>query len=148
MGKVTKAVEHLTAKEIEEKIKSTVGFWRVRRWMIIYEALVNPKAAEEIALNNGVSKATVSILVSKYNRYGEEAVETKGKAQRQGAYLTTEEEQEFLKYFFKKAENGQITTGRKIQKAFEEKVEKEVAESTISRLLARHGWRKIAPKEH
>lgn len=146
MGKVTKAVEHLTAKQIEEKIKSTVGFWRVRRWMIIYEALVNPKKAEEIALNNGVSKSTVNSLVSMYNRYGEEAVEVKGRGQRQRANLTIEEEQEFLNCFFEEAKSGQITTNRKIQESFGEKIGHNVAESTITRLLARHGWRKVSPR--
>lgn len=146
MGKVTKAIEHFTAEEILEKIKETTGFWRVRRWMIIYEALVNPKTAEEIALNAGVSKYTVNHLISAYNRYGEKAVETNGKAQRQNAYLTLEDEKKFLNQFIKEAKDGQITTDRDIKLCFEKIVGNEVAESTISRLLERHGWRKITPR--
>lgn len=146
MGKVTKAAAHLTGEEIQDKIKTTVGFWRVKRWMIIYQALINPKPAKEIALDMGVSEHTVHCLIAAYNREGEKAVETKGKGQRQKANLTLEEEKEFLKPFFEKAEKGQITTAIEIKKTLEEHLGHSVNESTVYRLLNRHGWRKIAPR--
>jgi transposase len=146
MGKVTKAVEHLTEAEIEEKIKTTVGFWRVKRWMVIRHALVNPSSAKEIALNTGMAEQSVHNLVAAYNREGEKAVEAKGKGQRQKANLTIEEEMEFLKPFFEKAEKGQITTASEIKESLEETIGHIVAESTVYRLLNRHGWRKIAPR--
>jgi transposase len=146
MGKVTKAVEHLTADEIQEKIKTTIGFWRVKRWLIIYQALINPKTAKEIALDIGVSESTVHCLISAYNREGEKAVETEGKGQRQKANLTIEEEKEFLKPFFEKAEKGQITTANEIKKALENALGHSVHKTTVYRLLDRHGWRKIAPR--
>jgi len=146
MGKVTKAAEHLTAEEIQGKIKKTVGFWRVKRWMIIYEALVSPKPAKELATNNGASEHTVHELISKYNREGEKAVETKGKGQRQKANLTLEEEREFLKPFFEKAEKGQIATTAEIHEALNQHLGKTVHESSVYRLLNRHDWRKIVPR--
>jgi transposase len=146
MGKVTKAVEHLTADEIQEKIKTTVGFWRVKRWLIIYQALINPKTAKEIALDMGVSEHTVHCLIAAYNRDGEKAIETKGKGQRQKANLTLEEEREFLKPFFEKAENGLIITAGEIKKSLENALGHSVHKTTVYRLLDRHGWRKIAPR--
>jgi transposase len=146
MGKVTKATEHLTPEEIQDKIKTTVGFWRVKRWMIIYQALINPKPAKEIALDMGVSEHTVHCLIAAYNREGEKAVETKGKGQRQKANLTIEEEKEFLKPFFEKAEKGQITTAGEIKKSLENSLGHTVHKTTVYRLLNRHGWRKIAPR--
>ena len=146
MGKVTKAVEHLTAEEIQDKIKTTVGFWRVKRWLIIYQALINPKTAKEIALDIGVSEHTVHCLIAAYNREGEKAVETKGKGQRQKANLSIEKEKEFLKPFFEKAEKGQITTAGEIKKSLENVLGHSVHKTTVYRLLTRHGWRKIAPR--
>jgi transposase len=146
MGKVTRAVEHLTEEEIEEKIRTTVGFWRVKRWMVIRHALVNPSSAKEIALNTGMAEQSVHNLIAAYNREGEKAVETKGKGQRQKANLTIEEEKEFLKPFFEKAEAGQITTTNKIKKSLENALGHSVHKTTVYRLLARHGWRKIAPR--
>lgn len=146
MGKVTKALEHLTLEEIDERIKSTVGFWRVKRWMVIRHALVNPAPAKEIALNMGMAEQSVHNLIAAYNRKGEEAVEAKGKGQRQNANLTLEEEKEFLAPFFKKAEKGHIATTAEIKEAFEANIGHSVAKSTVYRLLNRHGWRKIAPR--
>ena len=146
MGKVTKAVEHLTEEEIEEKIKTTVGFWRVKRWMVIRHALVNPSSAKEIALNTGMAEQSVHNLIAAYNREGEKAVETKGKGQRQKANLTIEEEKEFLQPFFEKAEKGQITTAGEIKESLENALGHSVHKTTVYRLLDRHGWRKIAPR--
>lgn len=146
MGKVTKAVEHLTVEEIDEKIKTTVGFWRVKRWLVIRHALVNPKTAEEIGLNTGMAEQSVHNLVAAYNRDGEKAVEARGKGQRQKANLTIEEEQGFLKPFFEKAEKGQIATTEEIHEALNQHLGKSVHESTVYRLLNRHGWRKIVPR--
>ena len=38
MPKVTKAKGVLTHEDIEARIKETVGFWRVKRWLIILHA--------------------------------------------------------------------------------------------------------------
>ena len=49
MGKVTKSIPHLSKEEIQERIKATVGFWRVQKWLVIWNALVDPRPAGEIA---------------------------------------------------------------------------------------------------
>jgi len=146
MGKVTKASEHLTLEEIDEKIKTTIGFWRVKRWMVVRYALVNPSPASEIALNIGMAEQSVHNLIAAYNREGAKAVEVKGKGQRQKANLTLEEEKVFLEPFFKEAEIGKIATAAEIKEALEQKIGHSVAKSTIYRLLNRHGWRKIVPR--
>ena len=56
------------------------------------------------------------------------------------------EEEQFLAPFFAQAENGEIATVAQIQYAFEALVGHEVDESTIYRLLSRHGWRKLMPR--
>jgi hypothetical protein len=35
MGKVTKSNPHLSKEEIQERIKATVGFWRVQKWLVM-----------------------------------------------------------------------------------------------------------------
>ena len=102
MGKVTKAAEYLTLEEIDERIKATVGFWRVKRWMVIRHAVANPATAKEIGLNTGMAEQSVHNLIAAYNREGEKAVEVKGRGQRQKAKLTIEGEKEFLKHSLKK----------------------------------------------
>ena len=133
---------NLTLEQIDNKIKETKGFWRIRRWMVIREAIIDPQPAHIIAIHFGLKTSTVQALISDYNRLGEEIVDGKGKNQRQHAYMTLDEEEKFLKPFIKLAEKGKITTMNIIKKAFEDKIGKEVNKSTISRLLARHGWKK------
>jgi transposase len=144
--KVTKAAEHLTLEEIDEKIKETVGFWRVKRWMVVRHALANPSPAKQIALNTGMAEQSVHNLIAAYNREGEKAVEGKGKGQRQKAKLTLEEEKEFLKPFFEKAERGHIATVAEIHESLNDHLGEIVHQSTVYRLLNRHEWRKIVPR--
>ena len=107
---------------------------------------MEPRKAEEIARHCGVSKATVHDVISSSNRLGGAAVETAGKGDRRHQYLTLEEEQEFLAPFFAQAEEGLIATTAEIWRAFETRVGHEVDDSTIYRLLHRHGWRKLMPR--
>jgi transposase len=60
--------------------------------------------------------------------------------------LRLEEEQHFLAPFFARAQTGEIATAAEIQRAFEARVGHEVDDSTIYRLLDRHGWRKLLPR--
>src|SRR5258708_25985510 len=99
-----------------------------------------------IALHTGVSATTVHRVISTYNRQGPEARERPGKGGRRHQYLTLPEEKEFLAPFFAQAESGEIATEAQIQHAYEAKVGHEVDESTVYRLLDRHGWRKLMPR--
>ncbi len=112
----------------------------------IYNALIDPRKAEEIAKHCGVSKAMVHQVISTYNRLGVEAVETAGKGGRRHEYLRLEEEHQFLAPFFARAERGEIATTAEIWQAFEARVGHQVDDSTIYRLLHRHGWRKLMPR--
>ena len=117
-----------------------------KRWFIIYNALVDPREAKDIARHTGVSVATVHKVISSYNRLGVAAVETPGKGGRRHEYITLEEERELLKPFFELAKKGEITTAAHIKAVFEKRVGHEVDETTIYRLLERHEWRKLVPR--
>ena len=82
MSRVTKAVGHLSVEEVKHRMQSDSRPLYRQRWLIIYHALVDPQSAEEIAKHCGVSKFTVQKLISRYNRFGIAAVETKGKGGR------------------------------------------------------------------
>lgn len=80
MARVTRAVAHLPVEEMKHRLKTDPYAWRRQRWLIIYNALIEPRKAEEIARHCGVSKATVHEVISTYNRLDVAAVETPGKA--------------------------------------------------------------------
>src|SRR3989449_6075373 len=146
MARITHAAEHLTTEEVKTRMRTAPRPLHRQRWLIIYNALVQPRKAEEIARHCGVSKATVHQVISTYNRFGVTAVETPGKGGRRHQYLTLQEEEQFLAPFFARAEAGEIATVREIWQAFEARVGEKVDDRTISRLLDRHGWRKLMPR--
>lgn len=146
MARVTRAVSHLSLAEVKQRMKTEPRADRRHRWLIIYNALVEPRPAEVIARHCGVSKATVHAVISRYNRLGVAAVETPGKGGRRRQYLTLEEEKVFLAPFFALAEHGEIATVEQIWHAFEQRIGHTVDDSTIYRLLHRHGWRKVMPR--
>ncbi len=146
MARVTRAAAHLSIEEVKTRLKTDPRLWCRQRWLIIYNALVEPRKAQEIARHCGVSKATVHDVISSYNRLGVAAVETAGKGGRRHQYLTLEAEQEFLAPFFAQAQEGLIATTAEIWRAFETRVGHEVDDSTIYRLLHRHGWRQLMPR--
>jgi transposase len=147
-SRVTRAAAHFSLEEVKRRMKLDARFWVRQRWWIIYNALIAPRKAEEIARHTGVSITTVRRVISTYNRLGLAAIETPGTGGRRHEYLTREQEQAFLEPFFARAQTGEIATAEQIQQAFEAQVQHPVHSSSIYRLLARHGWRKLVPRPH
>ena len=145
-SRVTRAVAHLSAEEVKRRMQHDPRFWCRQRWLIIYQALIAPRKAQEIASHAGVSITTVRRAISTYNRFGPAALETPGTGGRRHEYLTLEQERAFLLPFFARAAAGEIATAAEIQRAFEIQVQRPVHSSTIFRLLKRHGWRKLVPR--
>ena len=148
MSRVSRALPHLSLEEVQQKIKTATSFRRQQKWLIVYNALVDPRPAVEIALHTGTSKRTVHQVISDYNRKGVEAIETPGKGGRRRGYLPLAEEKKFLTQFIDSAKKGLITTIAQVKQAYEAKIEESVDQTTIYRLLKRHGWRKVMPRSH
>ncbi len=146
MARRTRAALHLPIEEVKERMNNDPNPLYRKRWLIIYNALIDPREAKDIAKHTGVSVKTVHKLISTYNRLGVAAVETPGKGGRRSGYLTLEDEKAFLRPFFDLAKTGELTTIAHIKQAFEKRVEHAVDESTIYRLLERHDWRKLVPR--
>ncbi len=146
MARITRAAPHLSAAEVKTRLQQDPRPLYRQRWLIIYNALVDPREASEIAKHTGTTVAMVHRVLASYNRLGVAAVETVGKGGRRRQSLTWAEEQAFLAPFFSRAERGEIATAGEIQRAFEAGVGHEVHKSTISRLLQRHGWHKPVPR--
>lgn len=95
----------------------------------------------------GRSRATIIRLQAKFKALsaGKEMPDRKWGGRR-CAYLTLREEEDFLAGFLKEASEGGVLEVGKIKLAFEQKINRTVAKTTIYRMLARHGWRKITPR--
>ena len=140
--------EVLAALIEEQKRITTIREWRQAEALWLREKLhmSGPQVAQ--ALNYRLQ--TVYLL---WHRWIKEGVtiftNKKPPGGRNNAYMTAEEEEEFLQPFVEKAPQGGIVEIREIKQAFEARIGATVPKSTIYRLLNRHGWRKIAPgKKH
>ena len=64
---------------------------------------------------------------------------------RRQSLLTPEEEEAFLKPWMESAAAGNLVVVSPIRAALAQRLGKPVKPSVVYRLLARHGWRKVAP---
>jgi transposase len=145
MGRVTSVKPHLSEYEVSQKLKDSIGREN-RRWLVIWNALVDPRPAHQIARHTNVSVSTIHNVVSRYNRYGPEILEASKKTKRPRCYLKREEEAQFLETFLEEACAGQICVAGRLEKALEDHLGHEVHHSTVYRMLHRNGWRKIVPR--
>src|SRR5262245_33427271 len=146
MARVTRVAPHLTLEEVKQKLHTTTSNWLRQRWMVIYTALLEPREAQQIARQLGVSRPFVSKIASLYKRFGPQGLESVGAGGRRNEYLSKDEEALFLAPFIERATQGEIVTAKLIQQAFEQRLGHDVDESTIYRLLHRHQWRKLMPR--
>ena len=118
-------------EEVKQKIKTATSFRRQQKWLIVYNALVDPREAAQIALHTGTTERTVHQVISDYNRKGAEAIseaaslretETPGKGGRRRGYMSLESEKIFLTQFRDSALTGLITNVTKIKRAYEAKI--------------------------
>ena len=105
--------------------------------------------SQEVGLVVGWTPGYIRTVWSRYRKEGETFLlgERRGKS-RSRAYLTLEEEKEFLTPYLERAKNGKILVTHELRKSYEKLVGKKVAKSLIYKILSRHGWRKIVPSHH
>ena len=96
----------------------------------------------------GVGRATVARLQA---RFRQAAKRTAARAARhawggrRNALLTVKEETEFLEPWLEQARAGGMLVVSPLRAALAQRLGQPVKASVVYRLLARHGWRKVAP---
>ena len=133
------------ADELAQRMKEQKESGDYRRLQCVYLAMVYPKmTAKEIGKITLFSESRVWTIHAKYRKDGLKSLFDK----RGGRYrenMTFEEEAELLSGFEEQSQSGKLVVVSSIKSAYEKKIGRETAESTIYRILARHGFRKIVP---
>jgi hypothetical protein len=106
MGRPMKIEPHVTIEEIKEKLHTADVERQRGKWLVISNALVDPRPAETIALHTATSLWFVYHTVSDYNRLGPASIEEDGRGGRYHAYLTEAEEVAVLESVRAQAEAG------------------------------------------
>ena len=137
--------EKESLKDLLRKTKAKADFQRVQ---CVWLRAAFGMSSDQVALAVGFSPATVRKLWSLYLCAGEEILVGQRRGGRRRANLSEQEEKELLAHFFGKVKKGQILVVNEVKAAYEEAVGHSVPKSTVYRMLARHSWRKIAPRPH
>lgn len=135
-----------TIEALAEQLKRAKGRPEFQRIQCVLIRATLGITAGEIARLLGWSTPTVHVIHSRWAKEGDAIFNLKAKGGRRNEYLSLEEEAAFLQPFFEKAQAGGILNANEVKSAFEALVGRRVAKSTIYRMLARQGWRKVAPR--
>ena len=101
---------------------------------------------EQTAATLGVGRATVGRYQAKVRRHLSHPAELDShRGGRRHAAMSWEEEFEFLLPWAEQSADGGMLTVGPLRAALAQRLGHPVAHSVVYRLLARHGWRKVAP---
>lgn len=75
MRETLRVADHLSADEIKLSLQMTGGSLRIRKWLVICNAMVDPRPVSEIAKHTGLSEGTVHRIIAQYNGLGPESLE-------------------------------------------------------------------------
>lgn len=145
MGKVAKFSEEVTqrAGQLARKTKNTRELRTAMTVLIPGVCGVNNATTARVL---GVGVATVVRMQREIRSEVAGGKKAKGRwGGRRRQHLTEEQERKFLEAWIEKAEKGGVLVVPPIHAALEERLGHPINASTVYRLLARHGWRKVAP---
>ena len=129
--------------ELLRRSKTKADYQRI---LCIWLRAVFGMSSNQVGLAVGFSPSTVKKLWSQYFSGGEQVLIGKGRGGRRRANLSLEEEEKLLVAFFDKANRGEVLVVNEVKATYEDTVGHRVPKSTVYRMLARHGWRKISPR--
>jgi transposase len=101
---------------------------------------------DDTAAALGVGRATVVRLQGRLRRRLAEPAQAQPKwGGRRRASMSLEEESNFLVPWAKQSDEGGVLVVSPLRAALAQELGRPVAASVVYRMLARHGWRKVAP---
>lgn len=103
-------------------------------------------SSKQVATALGWHPCSVRRVQSHFLKGGEASLKGAGRGGRRRQNLTFQQEEELLQEFLASSGKGGILEVSRIKVAYENLLGRNVPHSTVYRMLARHGWRKIAPR--
>lgn len=129
--------------KVLKQAKSKAEFQRIQGlWLRASLGL----GADQVAQAIGWQPSSVRRLQAQYLKEGKPVLQAVGRGGRRNQNLTVEQERQWLADFDVRAERAGMLEVSQIRRAYENAVGHPVPKSTVYRMLARHGWRKIAPR--
>jgi|SRR5580765_4404286 len=138
--------DQATVARLADRLKAAASHSEYQRIQCVLIRATLGSSAGEIAQLLGWSTATVHVMHSRWAREGDAVFEVRRRGGRHHQHLSPEQEQALLAPFVQRAQAGGMLNVSEIAQAYQERTGKQVARSTLYRLLDRHGWRKVVPR--
>jgi transposase len=132
----------LLAKKAFEIAQSTKDVIVFKKCAAIYFFDLFNVPIKDIAILLDRTVRTISCYRKEFKEGGALSIKTK----RSRAYASIEQEKEFISYFIKKAQRGDVINLKQIHQSYNEDFNVEANESTVYRMMIRNHWRKIVPR--
>jgi len=139
---------HIDAKLVAKArrlITQTQDLEQYRAAQAVLLPAVARTTLEQTAVILGVGRATVPRLQQRFRQLQRPALRRRRWGGRRRALLTLEQERSFLAPWIQQARQAGLLVVSPLRAALSQQLGRAVAASVIYRLLARHGWRKVAP---
>ena len=133
-------------QEVLEALKQETDVSEYKRIQAVWLRMSMNLSAAKIAEILGMHKASIWKIHARFFKEGATIFKNAPKGGRRRENLTLAEERKLLEPFEKDAEKSGVLITSAIRRAYEKKVGRKVAPSTIYRMLERHKWRKITPR--
>ena len=139
-------IEPQIVKQAEMSVGSANSVETLRQCQAVLLPALFGATLEQTASVLGVSRATVPRLQAAYRKaQSASPADARNWGGRRQSLLTEEEEAAFLQPWLKIAAAGNLVVVSPIRAALAQRLGQPVKPSVVYRLLARHGWRKVAP---
>jgi transposase len=134
------------AQQAQEVVRKTKDADILRQALAILLPAKLGGTLEQTAQVLGVGRATIPRLQARFRRHCRTVAPLPRRwGGRRRAMMSEEQEREFLDPWIEQAKAGGVLVVSPIRAALAQRLGRHVAASVVYKLLARHGWRKVAP---
>ena len=139
-------IEPHIVKQAETTVENATSLETLRQCQAVLLPALFGATLEQTASVLGVSRATVPRLQAAFRQQqSAPKLGARNWGGRRQFLLTEDEEVAFLKPWLESAAAGNLVVVSPIRAALAQRLGQPVKPSVVYRLLARHGWRKVAP---
>lgn len=139
-------IDKALVAKARQVVARTADIEQLRAAQAVLLPAVASATLEQTAAILGVGRATVARLQQRFGQSVRPAAARRPRwGGRRKALLSIEEEAQFLAPWAEQAKQAGVLVLSPIRAALAQRLGRPVAASVVWRLLARHGWRKVAP---